>query len=185
MGGSWHSLPLEEQIQLARQEFGKPPPGHVPLFQLTISHKHRMSLIRSAQKAELQEARQANKHVLWLPPIFSSMQNRTQGLLMFPGKLMIAIATAKTVYNSQLLRCTKVSGSCCAFEDYETGAQLSLPNQSVQRFLRNARAMTYASVQGRGFDEVKIHTASAKFTKRHLFMALSRARSSQRLWIME
>ena len=49
------------QIQLARQEFGKPPEGHVPLFQLTISHKHRMALIRSAQKAELQQARQARQ----------------------------------------------------------------------------------------------------------------------------
>ena len=103
---------------------------------------------------------------------------------MFEGKLMIAIATAKTVYNSQILRCTKVSGSCCDFEDYETGAKLSLPSQAVQRFLRSARAMTFASVQGRGFDEEGIHTASAKFTKRHLFMALSRARSSQRLYIM-
>ena len=98
---------------------------------------------------------------------------------------MIAIATAKTVHNSELLRCTKVSGSCCDFEDHETGAKLSLPSQAVQRLLRSARAMTYASVQGRGFDEVGIHTASSKFSKRHLFMALSRARSSQRLWIMD
>ena len=89
------------------------------------------------------------------------------------------------MYNSQLLRCTKVTGSCCDFEDYETGTQLSLPNQAVQRFLRSARAMTYASVQGRGFDEVGIHTTSAMFSKRHLFMALSRARSSQRLWILD
>ena len=103
---------------------------------------------------------------------------------MFRGKLMIAIATAKTVSNSQLLRCVKAGGEC-QFEDYVTGAKLSLPNQAVQRFLRSARAMTYASVQGRGFDEVGIHTASAKFSKRHLFMALSRARSSQRLWIMD
>ena len=78
-----------------------------------------------------------------------------------------------------------MGASECHFEDYETGAQLSLPNQAVQRFLRSARAMTYASVQGRGFDEVGIHTASAMFSKRHLFMALSRARSSQRLWIMD
>ena len=113
------------------------------------------------------------------------MQNRTQGLWMFEGKIMIAIATAKSVYNSQLLRCTKVTGSACDFEDYENGTKFSLPNQAVQRFLRSARAMTYASVQGRGFDEVGIHTQSAKFTKRHLFMALSRARSSKRLWIMD
>ena len=157
MGGSWQSLPLNEQIQLARQEFGKPPEGYVPLFQLTISHKHRIALIRAAQKTDLAQAREAGEQVLWLPPIFSSMQNRTQGLWMFRGKLMIAIATAKTVYNSQLLRCTKVTGSCCEFEDYETGAQLSLPHQAVQRFLRSARAMTYASVQGRGFDLSLIH----------------------------
>ena len=104
---------------------------------------------------------------------------------MFRGKLLVAVATAKTVCNSQILRCAKFSGSCCDFEDDETGAQLSLPNQAVQRFLRSAWAMNYASVQGRGFDEVGIHTASAKLGSRHLLMALGRARSSQRLWMMD
>ena len=82
--------------------------GHVLLFPLTISHTHRMSLIRSAQKAEWQEARKPGIHVLWLPPIFSSMQNRTLGLWMFEGKLIIAIATSQLVYNSQLLKCTEL-----------------------------------------------------------------------------
>ena len=64
VGGAWHSLSLKEQSNLARLDFGKPSEGHIPLFQLTISHKHRISLIRSAQKAGLQQAREAGEHVL-------------------------------------------------------------------------------------------------------------------------
>ena len=104
---------------------------------------------------------------------------------MFEGKLMIAIASAKGVYNSQLLRVTGVGASECQLEDFETGAKLTMPNDAIQRFLRSARAMTFASVQGRGFDSLGIHTASPKLTPRHLFMAISRARSSERLWIMD
>ena len=124
-----------------------------------------MKLIRDAQKIELREARAEGKQFLYLPPIFSSMQNRTQGLWMYRGKLMIAIAKARTVYNSQLLTCLDVSASECGFEDYETGAKVSLPSDAVQRFLRSARAMTFASVQGRGFDEVGVHASSPKLTK--------------------
>ena len=67
---------------------------------------------------------------------------------MFRGKLLIAIATAKTAYNSQLLRCFKVWATECQFEDYETGAKLSLPNQAVQRFFRSARAQTSRRFKG-------------------------------------
>ena len=79
-GAVWAGLSLKEQIELARKEFGKPPENHVPLFQLTISHKHRMSVIKAVQTVELQEARAAGKQCMWLPPIYSSMTNRTQGL---------------------------------------------------------------------------------------------------------
>ena len=52
VGGVWAGLDLKDQIQLCRDRFGKPPEGVVPLFQLTISHKHRMKLIRDAHKAK-------------------------------------------------------------------------------------------------------------------------------------
>ena len=94
-GGEWAELTLPEQIQKAREEFGKPPNGHVPLFHLTISQKHRMSLIRAAQREETKAARLAGEDVIWLPPIVSSCQNKTQGLYLFRGKLLIAVATAK------------------------------------------------------------------------------------------
>ena len=69
-GAIWARLSLKEQIELARKEFGKPPGNHTPLFQLTISHKHRLSVIRAVQKVELQKARAAGKQCMWLPPIF-------------------------------------------------------------------------------------------------------------------
>ena len=144
-----------------------------------------MSLIRAAQRQETNEARQAGKEVIWLPPLVSSCQNKTQGLYMFEGKLLIAIATAKGVYNSQLLRCTAIGAGVCEFQDAETQASITLTPATIQKHLRSARAFTYASVQGRGFDSVGIHTQSSKFTKKHLFMALSRAKSSERLWIMD
>ena len=144
-----------------------------------------MSVMRAVQKVELQEARAAGKQCMWLPPIYSSMQNRTQGLWMFEGKLLISVQTAKSVYNSQLLRCVKISATSCDFEDDETNVKVTLPNDCVQKFLRSARSMTFASCQGRSMQGVGIHTHSAKFSKRHLFVALSRGRSSQKQWIMD
>ena len=145
-----------------------------------------MSLIRAAQRQGTNEARQAGKDVILLPPLVSSCQNQTQGLYMFEGKLLIAIATARGVYNSQLLRCTAVGGGVCEFRDAETEATITLTHATIQKHLRSARAFTFASVQGRGFsDTLGIHTQSTKFTKKHLFMALSRAKSSERLWIMD
>ena len=99
-GALWAGLSLKEQIDLARKEFGKPQENHVPLFQLTVSHKHRMSVIRAVQKVELQQARAAGKQCMWLPPIYSSMQIRTQGLWMLEGKLLISVQTATSVYNN-------------------------------------------------------------------------------------
>ena len=87
-----------------------------------------MSLIRAVQRQETNEAREAGKDVIWLPPLVSSCQNKTQGLYMFEGKLLIAIATAEGVYNSQLLRCTAVAGGVCEFRDAETEAPMPAPS---------------------------------------------------------
>ena len=115
----------------------------------------------------------------------SSRDNRTQPLELYRGKLLIAVVTSKAVYNSQLLELRQLGATSCDFVDFETRAPLSLDHAIIARNLRCACAMTFASVQGRGFSEVGVHTSSAKFSSRHLFMALSRCESSARLWIMD
>ena len=117
-------------------------------------------------------------HVASADLFLNAKQNAS--LWMFEGKLSISVQTAKSVYNNQLLRCVIISASSCDFECYETQAKVTLPNDCVQRFLRSAKCMTFASCKGRSMEEVGIHTQSAKFSKRHLFVALSRARSSQK-----
>ena len=72
LGGDWHGLPLKAQIALCRQRFGKPPPGVRPEVQLTISHKHRMALIRKAQKEDLEARR--GQEMIYLPPPASPQQ---------------------------------------------------------------------------------------------------------------
>ena len=74
-GGDWHGLPLKAQIALCRERFGKPPAGVRPEVQLCISHKHRMALIRKAQKEELAE--RAGQETIYRPPRHSSCQNKT------------------------------------------------------------------------------------------------------------
>ena len=183
LGGLWHSLPLKQQIEEARKEFGKPT--HTPTFQLTVSHKHRMHIIKQAQLEELAIKRLSGAEVFWLPPVYSSCQNKTQELWLYVDKLLISIATIKGVYNSQMLKLTKLDTTSCDFEDFDTKKPITLSHAVIQKYCRSAACMTYASVQGRSFDDLGIWTKSPKFTSRHLFMALSRARSSNKIWVMD
>ena len=91
--------------------------------------------------------------------VHSSRDNRTQPLWLYRGKLMISVVTNKNVYNSQLLELTALGLDCCDFVDFETRAPLSLSHMLIARHLRCACAMTFASVQGRGFSDVGIHTS--------------------------
>ena len=98
---------------------------------------------------------------------------------------MISVVTSKAVYNSELLELTRIGLESCDFVDFETRQPVVLSHMLIARHLRCACAMTFASVQGRGFAEVGVHTNSTKFSARHLSMALSRCESSARLWIMD
>ena len=183
LGGDWHSLPLKAQISLCRERFGKPPPGVRPEVQLCISHKQRQALIRKAQKEDIEARR--GQEMIYLPPRHSSCQNKSQELYIWPGKRLISIATVRPIYNSQLLECVALGAATCSFRCVDSGAKLTLSHAAIQRHCRCAAAMTYASVQGRGFHSVGIWTASPRMTAKHLFMALSRSRSSKGVWIMD
>ena len=148
-----------------------------------MSHKHRMRIIRAVQKEELAERR--GQETIYLPPLHSSCQNKTQELWLWPGKRLVSVATVRPIYNSQFLECVALGVSTGELRCVDSGAALTLSHGTIQRHLRSAATMTYASVQGRGFDNVGIWTASPRMTAKHLFMALSRSRSSAGCWIMD
>ena len=120
-----------------------------------------------------------------LPPRHASCHNKSQELYIWPGKRLISIATVRPIYNSQLLECVALGVATCEFRCVDSGAKLTLSHGTIQRHCRCAAAATYSSVQGRGFDSVGIWTASPRMTAKHLFMALSRSRSSKGVWIMD
>ena len=184
VGGPWHHLALQEQVALARQTF--PKQDRDALFNLCISHQKRQAIIRDIQKRELAAKREAGVDVLFLAPVFSSTANKTQDLYLWKGKILISVATLKTTYNSQLLVVKRLGRTTITFQDYETQEEVELPHATVARHCRSASALTYASCQGRGLPEVGLwDTQSPRFTKRHLFMGLSRARVSSRLWVCD
>ena len=110
-----------------------------------------------------------------------------QTMWVQPGtRLICCLETSKHgLYNSQLLEVVTLGITTCDFVDFETRRPLTLTHAAIQRHTRSAAAMTYANVQGRDFEEVGIWTASAKFSQHHLFMALSQARSGDKVWIMD
>ena len=184
VGGCNHRLPLQEQVALARQTFPKQDGG--TQFNLCISHQKRQQIIRDIQKRELAAKREAGVDVLYLAPVFSSTANKTQDLYLWKGKVLVCVATLKTTYNSQLLVVKRLGRTMITCTDYDTDEEVVLPHATVAKHCRSASALTYASCQGRGLPEVGLwDTTSPRFTKRHLFMGLSRARVSSRLWICD
>ena len=78
LGGDYHSLPLQEEIQLARAAFPKQPRD--AKFNLVISHRQREQLIREIQTRELARKRAEGAECVVLAPSYSGGANRAQEL---------------------------------------------------------------------------------------------------------
>ena len=184
LGGDYHSLPLGEQIQLAREAFPKQPRD--AKFNLVISHRQREQLIREIQNRELARKRAEGAECVVLAPSYSGGANRAQELWLWKSKVLISTATCRGIYNSQLLEVVGIGLDTVSFKDFENGEPVTLSHATVAKHLRDSAALTYASVQGRGFsDTLGLWTQSPRMTSKHLFMGLSRARSSDKVWICD
>ena len=178
LGGDWHALPLQAQIALARDAF--PPRAEDAEVNLVVSHEQRCHLNETIQA----RAAAGRSQTLHIPATQSAQQNKAQDLILWPGRLLISVVTAKGLYNSQLLVAEGWGDTSVLLRDPDTGKPVRLTIAAVARMLRNTFALTYASCQGRSIDQTLcIHTNGVRFTKKHLFWGLSRGRDSPRVWV--
>jgi hypothetical protein len=168
-GGSRHEVPLEEVVREARATFPVRP-GH-PRYSLCLSHKRR---IRINNRANLQEVQGRSDAV----PVRLSSGPRgvQQDMWLFPGQQLIGcqrfVCAGGVLLNGCFYEVEAVESDIVKLK-----GGLSLARAQVPRYLRLTHALTMASCQGLTLQgRVRLHDLdSTHFTRRHLFVALSRA----------
>ena len=110
-----------------------------------------------------------------------------QKLYVYPSvPLICCLQTARqNLFNSQLLDVVSYDESHIVAQDRESGQTHTLPHEFVRVHCRSGHAYTIASCQGRQYSgSVALwDTRHARFTRRHLYTALSRARAWEALSI--
>ena len=172
-GGSRWFNPLKEVLQKAREDFHFQGPAR---HNLVISHVRRIKINRElnnhfkpevarfvAQKAEKGQLCKAQNMWIW------------QGLEL----LGCSQASKRGIRNNVLYVVQSWDEEQVIIQRKGKEEQITLtyPQMSL---LRLSYAQTYASCQGTEFDEpLRLHdTDNRNFTKKHLFVALSRAKRS-------
>jgi len=178
-GGSRFEAPLPEVLAEAKLIFKH---SGICAANLTISHRKRVALNASINKAFA-----PSEGVLQLEVRGKACRNGAQTMLLWPGiKLLGAVSSEKRgVRNGCLYTVAAV--------DEERGVELQeLPGvifslEQVKAWLRLSYAQTYASVQGTEFEgELRLHdTQHQHFTRRHLFVGLSRAKEASKVSVVD
>ena len=89
------------------------------------------------------------------------------------------------IYNSMLLEVVSVDSNTITLRDTEGGGVFPLSHDWVRRHTRSALAYTIASAQGRTIPgSISLYdTRHPRYTRRHLYTSLSRARNYDDLTI--
>ena len=164
-GGRRFEMPLSDMLHLARALFSFS--GHAD-HNLCISHRRRVAI--NAELNELHRPRDAIR----VEPQHKRPGALTQGMWIWPGiQLLGAMIEADEVRNQVRYEVAEVG------DTIRLPWGLSLPADQVADLFVLAYAQTYASCQGTEFDgTLRLHDTTHKFfTRRHLFVGLSRARS--------
>jgi hypothetical protein len=161
--------PLAECIAAAREQFGLR--GHAE-HNLVISHRRRVSINR-----RLNRAAKPAEGAVWVPvALVRSDMNEAQSMWLWPGLRMLGCCHAE--------RDGLRNGVTYTLEAVDaegvTIAGQRVPMEVVKRHLRLAHCQTYASCQGTEFTgTLRLWDAeSPHFTRRHLYVGLSRARAA-------
>ena len=165
-GGSRYDIPLEEAVQAARREFTYSQPCR---YNFVISHQKRRKVNRELNH-------------LWAPPdavflkVRATKSSGGQDMLIWPGIQLFGNVTAeKKGIRNHVLYTVK----CIEKEKVRL---VGLPHwytfEQVKKWLVLAYAQTYASCQGTECDGPVClwDTSHIYFTRRHLFVGLSRAK---------
>jgi hypothetical protein len=149
---------------------------------LVISHKKRIQLNRqiNEQLAPRDVAVRLAVHSRQL------RGNSAQTMLIWPGiELLGAVPTErKGVRNGCLYTVTSVEPDAVTLQELPG---LTLTFEQVKSWLRLSYAQTYASVQGTEFtSQLRLHDTKHRFfTRRHLFVGLSRARAAKDVSVVD
>ena len=169
-------------VQEARLRF---PDQGVATHSLVISHKRRVAINRASQQLRFKQEQPAE--YLALPAIDMECLNETQDMTLWQGVILVAVLPEKKngIWNSQLLKITQVTPLSLVCLD--TGKTYEVSPDFCQRYLRLSWALTYASLQGRTMSHSLrlLDLNHPRFTQKMLLVALSRARSSELVWLGE
>ncbi|MEY2711040.1 MAG: hypothetical protein RL487_823 [Actinomycetota bacterium] len=168
------SLDLPKILEEAAARFPRLP-GRCR-WNLVMSHTRRVSLNRLLNEAE------AKQHdAVFIPkPECPSSLNEPQDMYLWPGLLLVGCLRSGPVQNGCFYEVEAVDKTHVALKDGPT-----LTHAAAARHLRLTYALTYAAVQGLTLDgRVRLwDTRSPHFTRRHLFVAMSRATAAANLEI--
>ena len=142
-------------------------------WNLVISHAKRKRINKELNALEKPEG------TLWLEvKAKSAGANAAQSMWIWPGlQLFGCVAGEKRGVRKQCLYTVKELGEdAVTFEELES----AFSHDQVRQWFRLSFAQTYASCQGTEFDGPVClwDTGNPHFTKRHLFVALSRAKQA-------
>ena len=167
-GGSRFDLPLGASVLEARALFHHEGPVR---WNLVISHAKRIQLNR-----RLNVHFSEGKEVTRLRVTGAALRgNAQQCLLLWPGLQLLGCGGVAR--NQVLYTIARIDGE--HEELWLEGLEKSLSFAQVKSCLRLSFAQTYASVQGTEYTEaLRLHDCRHKFfTRKHLFVGLSRSRS--------
>ena len=181
-GGQRFLEPLPQVLEAARALCGFEGPAR---NNLVISHRRRVLLNRQLNKA-------------FLPPDITPLFIRckvkpgqtcvAQNMFIWPGIQLLGCvqATKRGVKNNVLYEVLAIGEDTVTLETTESeGGTLELSLAQLSMWTRLSFARTYASCQGwECEDSLRLHdTGNPHFTRRHLFVAMSRAKECSKLAI--
>jgi hypothetical protein len=180
MAYGWRvGLSLDALMEQCRAEF--PSRGRPGDTNLCLCHVTRKRVITVAQRRKLRRDKPTAYLTLEGPPPMG------QKLCVYPTvPLIVCLQTARQLlYNSQLLTVRSYDATHVVAEDAESGQVCTLTHDFVRSHCRSGHAYTISSCQGRQYSgSVALwDTKHARWSRRHAYTALSRARAYEALSI--
>jgi len=177
LGGSRFTIPLETVLNEARGLFNFEGPAR---HNLVISHHKRIKINKELNIYHKPDA----GAILLKPKPTKGQLCKAQDLWVWEGLEVLGCTQAsKRVRNNVLYTVTAVEPEHIEIESKE---RFWLSHEQFGQLCRLSYARTYASIQGTEFQEsLRLQdTANINFSRKHLFVALSRGRRNELIDVM-
>ena len=176
-GGSRWSTPLDAVLSEARALFTF---EGIARHNLVISHRKRMRINR-----DINQRLRPEGAVLIRTKAEKGQTCSAQNMFVWEGIELIGCTQSvkKGIRNNVMYKVARIDDAVHVSRRGDVSELISLSIPQVAALLRLSYAQTYASCQGTEFDDsLRLHdTSNSHFTKRHLFVALSRAKKKDEI----